>query len=99
MGPYIREAAARYSVPDQQIRAVMNQKSGGEEQAVSPAGAMGLMQLMRETYVELRDSEGSGDDPFDPHNNILAGTTCIRHMYDRCGSPGFLAAYNAGPED
>src|SRR5579883_2162886 len=37
-------------------------------------------------------------DPFDPHNNILAGTAYIREMYDRFGSPGFLAAYNAGPE-
>ena len=38
-----------------------------------------------------------GDDPFDPHNNILAGTAYLREMYDRFGSPGFLAAYNAGP--
>jgi len=97
-GPYITEAASRYSIPEQWIRAVMNQESGGEEQAVSPAGAMGLMQIMPGTYEELRDSEGLGADPFDPHNNILAGAAYIREMYDRYGSPGFLAAYNAGPD-
>ncbi len=97
-GPYIREAAARYGVPDQWVRAVMHQESGGQEQAVSPVGAMGLMQVMPETYEGLRERYGLGDDPYDPHNNILAGTAYIREMYDRFGAPGFLAAYNAGPD-
>ena len=97
-GPYIREAATRYGVPEQWVRAVMQQESGGEEQAVSPVGAMGLMQVMPETYEGLRERYGLGDDPFDPHNNILAGTAYIREMYDRFGAPGFLAAYNAGPD-
>jgi hypothetical protein len=97
-GPYIREAAARYRVPDQWIRAVMRQESGGEEQAVSPVGAMGLMQVMPETYAGLRRRYALGDDPYEPHNNILAGTAYLREMYERFGSPGFLAGYNAGPE-
>jgi D-alanyl-D-alanine carboxypeptidase len=97
-GPYIREAAARYGVPEQWIRAVMQQESDGEEQAVSPVGAMGLMQVMPETYETLQERYGLGDDPFDPHNNILAGAAYIREMYDRFGSPGFLAGYNAGPD-
>jgi D-alanyl-D-alanine carboxypeptidase len=97
-GPYTREAAARYRVPEQWIRAVMHQESGGQEQAVSSAGAMGLMQVMPSTYEELRVRHGLGDDPYDPHNNVLAGTAYIREMYDRYGSPGFLAAYNAGPD-
>lgn len=98
-GPYIDEAAARYSIPAQWIRAVMQQESGGEEQAVSPVGAMGLMQLMPETYQMLEASEGLGSDPFAPRDNIMAGAAYIKQMYDRYGAPGFLAAYNAGPED
>jgi hypothetical protein len=49
------------------------------------------------TYGELRDRYGLGPDPYDPHDNILAGAAYIREMYDRFGSPAFLAAYNAGP--
>jgi len=97
-GPYIREAAGRFNVPGHWVRAVMHQESGGEQQAVSSAGAMGLMQVMPATYEGLRVRYGLGDDPYDPHNNILAGTAYMREMYDRFGSPGFLAAYNAGPD-
>jgi hypothetical protein len=97
-GPYVREAAARFQVPGHWVRAVMHQESGGEQQATSPVGAMGLMQVMPGTYEGLRGRYQLGDDPYDPHNNILAGTAYIREMYDRFGSPGFLAAYNAGPE-
>jgi D-alanyl-D-alanine carboxypeptidase len=97
-GPYIREAAGRYGVPEQWIRAVMKQESGGQEQATSPAGAMGLMQVMPATYEGLRDRYALGADPYDPHNNILAGSAYIREMYDRFGAPAFLAAYNAGPD-
>jgi hypothetical protein len=101
-GPYIREAAKRYDVPDLWIRAVMRVESGGNEYRngqliTSSAGAMGLMQVMPETYTELRDRYNLGDDPFDPHENILAGAAYLREMYDIYGSPGFLAAYNAGP--
>jgi hypothetical protein len=59
---------------------------------------MGLMQVMPATYEQLRVRYQLGDDPYDPHNNMLAGTAYIREMYDRYGVPGFLAAYNAGPE-
>jgi D-alanyl-D-alanine carboxypeptidase len=97
-GPYIREAASRYRVPERWVRAVMQQESGGEQQATSPVGAMGLMQVMPATYDELRARHRLGDDPYDPHNSILAGTAYIREMYDRFGAPGFLAAYNAGPD-
>ncbi|MBV9785082.1 MAG: lytic transglycosylase domain-containing protein [Acidisphaera sp.] len=101
-GPYVREAAARYQVPETWIREVMRQESGGRQYlggglTTSPAGAMGLMQVMPDTYEGLRQRHGLGPDPYDPHDNILAGTAYIREMYDRYGSPGFLAAYNAGP--
>ena len=101
-GPYIREASKRFDVPDLWIRSVMRVESGGNEYQngqliTSSAGAMGLMQVMPETYDELRDRYSLGGDPFDPHDNILAGTAYLREMYDIYGSPGFLAAYNAGP--
>ena len=49
------------------------------------------------TWAELRARYGLGSDPYDPRHNILAGTAYLREMHDRYGSPGFLAAYNAGP--
>src|SRR5256885_171095 len=70
----------------------------GEQPAASPVGARGRMQVMPATYEGLRGRRQLGDDPYDPHNNILAGTAYIREMCDRFGSPGFLAAYNAGPD-
>jgi D-alanyl-D-alanine carboxypeptidase len=96
-GPYIREASGRFGVPELWIRRVMRQESGGQEDVISWAGAMGLMQVMPDTYDGLRVRYGLGDDPFDPHNNILAGTAYLHEMHDRFGAPGFLAAYNAGP--
>jgi D-alanyl-D-alanine carboxypeptidase len=95
--PYIHEASGRFGVPELWVRRVMRQESGGQEDVISWAGAMGLMQVMPDTYEDLRARYNLGDDPFDPHNNILAGTAYLREMYDRFGAPGFLAAYNAGP--
>ena len=96
-GPYIHEASGRYGVPENWIRRVMRQESGGQQDVISWAGAIGLMQVMPETYDGLRSRYNLGADPFDPHNNILAGTAYLREMYDRFGAPAFLAAYNAGP--
>jgi D-alanyl-D-alanine carboxypeptidase len=100
--PHIAEASQRFDVPEQWIRAVMKVESGGRTQMngkpiVSRAGAMGLMQVMPSTYEELRVKHGLGSDPFEPHDNIIAGTAYLREMYEKFGSPGFLAAYNAGP--
>ncbi len=102
-GPYITLASQRFNVPELWIREVMRVESGGQEYLngepiTSPAGAMGLMQVMPDTYQELEAEYGLGDNPYDPRDNILAGTAYIREMYDLFGSPGFLAAYNAGPE-
>jgi membrane-bound lytic murein transglycosylase B len=93
----ITEAAQRWKLPASWIRAVMQAESRGDAHAVSPKGAMGLMQIMPETWAELRARYGLGVDPFDPHDNILAGAAYLRELHDRYGSPGFLAAYNAGP--
>ncbi|WP_256888800.1 lytic transglycosylase domain-containing protein [Acidomonas methanolica] len=101
-GPYISEASTRFGLPDPWIRAVIQQESGGRaylngQPTTSDAGAMGLMQLMPDTYADMQTQYGLGSDPYDPHDNILAGTAYLRQMYDRYGAPGCLAAYNAGP--
>lgn len=96
-GPYVREASQRFDVPERWIREVMRQESGGRASATSPVGAMGLMQVMPQTYAELRSRYNLGDDAYHPYDSIMAGTAYIREMYDLYGSPAFLAAYNAGP--
>jgi soluble lytic murein transglycosylase-like protein len=73
----------------------MQVESRGDEHATSPSGAMGLMQILPGTWVEL--SVRLGLDPFDPRDSILAGTAYLKEMHDRFGSAGFLAAYHAGP--
>ena len=92
----IAEAAQRFAIPAAWIRAIMRIESRGDRRAVSAKGAMGLMQLMPETWAALRTRYGLGRDTFDPHDNILAGAAFLRETHDRYGSPGFLAAYNAG---
>jgi uncharacterized protein (DUF736 family) len=95
---YVAEAAQRFGIPAAWIFAVMQRESGGDPSAVSRAGAMGLMQIMPTTWRMLRSRYGLGSDPYDPHDNILAGAAYLHEMHDRYGSPGFLAAYNAGPD-
>lgn len=94
----VAEASRRFDVPTSWILAVMHAESRGHVRAVSPKGAMGLMQIMPGTYAGLRARHGLGPDPFVPGDNILAGAAYLREMHDRFGSPGFLAAYNAGPD-
>jgi soluble lytic murein transglycosylase-like protein len=97
-GPYIQEASARFGIPERTIRMVMRKESRGNVRAVSASGARGLMQLMPVTYAKLRRQYGLGADPFNPHDNILAGTAYLREMRDAVGEKNMLAAYNAGPE-
>jgi hypothetical protein len=94
---YVREASQRFGVPERWIKAVIRIESAGRIHVVSSAGAMGLMQLMPGTWARQRARYGLGSDPFDPRDNIMAGTSYLREMYDRYGAAGFLAAYNAGP--
>ena len=93
----IKEASQRFGVPENWIRAVIMAESAGDPRAISPKGAMGLMQLMPGTWDELREQHRLGADVFDPRTNILAGTAYLKAMYERFGSPGLFAAYNAGP--
>jgi soluble lytic murein transglycosylase-like protein len=94
---FITEAAQRFAIPASWIRAVMQAESFGDARALSPKGAMGLMQIMPATWSVLRARYGLGSDPYDPHDNILAGAAYLRELHDRYGQEGFLAAYNAGP--
>lgn len=97
-GAHIAEAAQRFGIPAAWIIAVMRVESAGDLRALSSAGAMGLMQVMPETWAELRIRHGLGTDPYDPRDNILAGAAYLREMWDRYGNvAAMLAAYNAGP--
>ncbi|WP_245262570.1 lytic transglycosylase domain-containing protein [Ensifer sp. BR816] len=99
-GPYagfVADAAKRFAIPEHWIRAVMRVESRNDPAAISPKGAMGLMQIMPATWAELRVRHHLGDDAYDPRDNILAGAAYLAELHDLYGSPGFLAAYNAGP--
>jgi len=95
---FIDEAASRFTVPASWIRAVIQIESKGNPKALSPKGAVGLMQLMPTTYAELRIRYGLGADSTDPHDNIVAGTAYLRDLHERFGTEGFIAAYNTGPQ-
>jgi soluble lytic murein transglycosylase-like protein len=93
----IAAASVRFGMPVGWLRAVMRIESGGDLRAVSAKGAMGLMQLMPETWVALRSRYGLGTDPFDAGDNVMAGAAYLRELVDRYGMPGCFAAYQAGP--
>lgn len=90
----ISEAAAKYNIDPALLKAVIHAESGFKPNAVSPAGAQGLMQLMPSTAAALGVT-----DPFDPEQNIYAGARYLRAQLDRFGGDVALAlaAYNAGP--
>lgn len=97
LAAFVAEASRRFGIPSAWIRAVMHAESFGDVRAISPKGAMGLMQIMPDTWAALRQRYRLGADPYDVHDNILAGAAYLRELRDRYGIPGFLAAYNAGP--
>lgn len=95
---YVNEAANRYNVPHALVQSVLSQESGGKQNAVSSKGAGGYMQIMPDTYEELRPKHGLGPNRFDPRDNIIGGTAYMRQLYDQYGNwEDTLAAYNAGP--
>ena len=97
-GAFVTEAAYRFAIPERWIRTVMRAESGGNAHAISSRGALGLMQIMPESWVQLGVHCALGVDSFHPHDNILAGAAYLREMLDRFRSRGFLAAYNADPQ-
>lgn len=88
------EHASRQSLRPELVRAVIQVESGYNARALSPKGAMGLMQLMPATARDL-----GVDNPWDPAQNIRGGTAYLRQLLDRFGNDErlALAAYNAGP--
>ncbi len=95
---YVTQAAQRFGIPENWIWAVMRVESRGNPRAVSPAGAMGLMQIMPVTWAMLTARFSLGADPYEPRANVHAGAAYLRLMWDRYGNvSAMLAAYNAGP--
>ena len=90
----IADAASAYRLDPQMIKAVMQTESAFNAVAVSPVGALGLMQLMPAVAAEL-----GADDPMDPRQNIMAGARYLRQLLDqhRGNVKLALASYNAGP--
>jgi len=103
--PLIKQASKRFGVPQDWIRAVMRQESGGRtmldenQKMVSTAGAMGIMQVLPQTYADMRAQYNLGADPYDPHDNIFAGVAYLSWLHGKYGYPAMFAAYNDGPGD
>lgn len=91
-GQLTARAARQYGIPLELFRKLVSAESGGNQAAISPAGAIGLTQLMPKTAA------GLGVDPHDPAQNLLGGAKYLRQQYDTFKRWDLaLAAYNAGP--
>lgn len=92
----IESAANEFSLPPPLVRAVIRTESGFSANAVSKAGAQGLMQIMPDTFAEIQTSIEVAD-PFDPRDNIRAGCFYLRQLIDGFNNVDLaLMAYNAG---
>lgn len=94
IGPLVNEIAKREGLTPDLLRAVIEKESAWLPCAVSPKGALGLMQLMPATALEL-----GVEDPLDPAQNVAGGARLLRRLLSRYGGDLALAlgAYNAGP--
>jgi soluble lytic murein transglycosylase-like protein len=95
-GDFYSEIAKRYNMPEALVRSIVKAESNGNARAVSPKGAIGLMQLMPGTARDL------GADPMNPEQNVDAGTRYLKNLLARYEDKDdqvarAVAAYNAGP--
>ena len=100
---YAESAASQYGVPLEVVQSVIGAESSWRPNVEGPVTrsgqrAGGLMQLMPDTFAELRQTHGLGPDRFDPQTNIQAGTAYLGQLYKQFGNwPDAVSAYNAGP--
>ena len=98
---FVEVYAYQYGVPEYVVYSVIKVESNFESGAISEAGAVGLMQLMPETFVWLTTENGENLDSatlYDPETNIKYGTYYLSQLYLRFGTwDEVYAAYNAGP--
>ncbi|MBE6586866.1 MAG: lytic transglycosylase domain-containing protein [Ruminococcaceae bacterium] len=98
---FVEVYAYKYGVPEYVVYSVIKVESNFESGAVSEAGAVGLMQLMPETFVWLTTENGENLNSatlYDPETNIKYGTYYLSQLYLRFGTwDEVYAAYNAGP--
>jgi soluble lytic murein transglycosylase-like protein len=94
IGTIIKQASQTYGVPEKLIKAVIQAESSGNPDAVSPKGAVGLMQLEPSTAQELGVT-----DINDPQQNIMGGAKYLSYLIKKYNGDFVLAlaAYNAGP--
>jgi soluble lytic murein transglycosylase-like protein len=101
--PVVREAAEKYHIPPLWLRAVMRNETGGrtvqegDKPITSTAGALGVMQLMPETYSQMAERHRLGANPVHPRDNIFAAAAYLSWLKARYGFPGMFGAYNFGP--
>jgi membrane-bound lytic murein transglycosylase B len=101
--PTIEAASKQFHVSKDWVRAVMRMESGGRTMLddkfpiTSYAGAMGLMQVMPQTYRDMRAAYRLGADPYNPRDNIYAGAAYLAELHRKYGYPAMFAAYNDGP--
>ena len=99
---YVERYAEQYGIPESLIYAIIRTESSFDSGAVSSAGAVGLMQMLPETFRWLTDEilfdHLESGMLYDPETNIKYGTYLLSRYYDRYGDWELtLAAYNGGP--